>query len=213
MAFQIPARPVLSDDTELTLATCESIIESGRIDPAALASRFSRWFLEGRVHGMGSSTLKALRDLAVGTHWALAGAVGEFAAGGGAAMRVAPLSFLLNPTDAQDRIVIRDVCRITHHSDEAYAGALAVVLAIHSVLAGSWSEDRSFLEATTDGLPDSRVRDRCESLISECHWRGRRYRYHRLDSRAACGNGCGLVWHPAKSRRRYRRFERTHIYR
>jgi ADP-ribosylglycohydrolase len=69
LAFQIPARPVLSDDTELTLATCESIIEHGRADPENVASHFLRWFLAGRVHGIGSSTLKAMRDLAIGTHW------------------------------------------------------------------------------------------------------------------------------------------------
>jgi ADP-ribosylglycohydrolase len=37
----------------------------------------------------------------------IGGARGEFAAGSGAAMRIAPLAFLLNPTIAQDRI--RDV--------------------------------------------------------------------------------------------------------
>jgi ADP-ribosylglycohydrolase len=80
-------------------------------------------------------------------------------------MRIAPLAFLLNPADARDRIVIRDVCRITHHNDEAYAGALAVVLAIHSVLSGAWSQDRSFLAAAVDGLPDSAVRDRIQALL------------------------------------------------
>ena len=163
--FEIPARPVLSDDTQLTFATCESIMERGHIDPENLASHFLRWFLAARVRGMGSSTLKAMRDLAVGTHWALAGARGEFAAGNGAAMRIAPLAFLLNPADAQDRIVIRDVCRITHHNDEAYAGALAVMLAIRSVLSGAWSQDRSFLAAAVDGLPDSAVRDRVQALL------------------------------------------------
>jgi len=166
LAFQIPARPVLSDDTELTIATCESIIEHGRADPENVASHFLRWFLAGRVHGIGSSTLKAMRDLAIGTHWALAGASGEFAAGGGAAMRIAPLAFLLNPNDPLERTVIRDVCRITHHNDEAYVGALAVVLAIRSVLSGDWSHNRSFLDATVDGLPDSAVRDRMETLRS-----------------------------------------------
>jgi ADP-ribosyl-[dinitrogen reductase] hydrolase len=163
--FEIPTRPVLSDDTQLTLATCASIIERRRVDPENLASHFLRWFLAGRIRGMGSSTLKAMRDLAVGTHWALAGARGEFAAGSGAAMRIAPLAFLLNPTDSRDRIVIRDVCRITHHSDEAYVGALAVVLAIRSVLSGVWSQHQGFLAATVHNLPDSAVRDRIEALL------------------------------------------------
>ena len=73
--------------------------------------------------------------------------------------------FLLNPINSHDRTLIRDVCRITHHSDEAYVGALAVMLAIHSVLAGEWSQDRNFLAATVDRLPDSAVRDRIEELL------------------------------------------------
>ena len=165
VVFEIPSRPALSEDTQLTLATCQSIMELRRVDPENLAAHFLRWFLAGRVRGMGSSTLKAMRDLAVGAHWALAGARGEFAAGNGAAMRIAPLAFLLNPTIAQDRTLIRDVCRITHHNDEAYVGALAVILAIQSVLSGAWSQDRSFLAITADSLPDSAVRDRIEELL------------------------------------------------
>ena len=162
--FKIPCRPALSDDTQLTLATCQSILDCGRVHPENLATHFLRWFLAGRLHGMGSSTLKAMRDLAIGTHWALAGARGEFAAGNGAAMRIAPLAFLLNPTDPQDRTLIRDVCRITHHSDEAYVGALAVLLAIHSIVSGVWSRDRNFLTAILESLPDSAVRDRIEEI-------------------------------------------------
>jgi hypothetical protein len=76
--FQIPVRPKLSDDTELTLATCESMIETGTIEPENVATHFVRWFKGGRIHGIGSSTLKAMRDLSAGTHWALSGAGGEF---------------------------------------------------------------------------------------------------------------------------------------
>src|SRR5580658_3347423 len=126
VVFEVPSRPALSDDTQLTLATCQSIIEFGRVDPENLASHLLRWFLAGRIHGIGSSTLKAMRDLAIGTNWALAGRRGEFAAGNGAAMRIAPLAFLLDPADSQDCTLIRDVCRITHHNDEAYVGAVAV---------------------------------------------------------------------------------------
>ena len=75
-------------------------------------------------------------------------------------MRIAPLAFILDPADPQDRRKIRDVCRITHHNDEAYIGALAVVLAIRSVITGNWSQQRSFLADVVSSLPDSAVRDR-----------------------------------------------------
>lgn len=167
VAFEIPSQPVLSDDTQFTLATCESIITTGRVEPENVACHFLRWFRAGRLRGIGSSTLKAMRDLDFGTHWALAGARGEYAAGNGAAMRIAPLAFVLNPVDSRDRTMIRDVCSITHHNDEAYVGALAVVLAIRSVLSGAWSQTRSFLAASFEGLPDSAVRDRMGELMAQ----------------------------------------------
>jgi len=85
--FKVPSESKVSDDTQLTLATCESIIERGCVDPESLASHFLEWFVQGRISGMGSSTLKAMRDLSAGVHWALAGSRGEYAAGSGAATR------------------------------------------------------------------------------------------------------------------------------
>ena len=80
-------------------------------------------------------------------------------------MRIAPLAFLLDPDKPGDRTIIRDVSRITHHNDEAYVGALAIVLAIRSVLSGVWLQRHSFLAVVVDSLPDSAVRDRVEELI------------------------------------------------
>jgi ADP-ribosylglycohydrolase len=141
----------LSDDTQLTLATCDSIAEAGRVDPAHIAEKFRSGFEEHRLIGLGSSTLKALRDLAAGAHWALAGASGEMAAGNGAAMRIAPLAF-----SGSDRTAIRDVARITHRSDEAYVGALTVVEAIRT---GPLNSPAALLTSVAAALPDSRVRD------------------------------------------------------
>ena len=72
-------------------------------------------------------------------------------------MRIAPLAFLLDPADPGQRVVVRDVCRITHHSDEAYLGALAVMMALRW---GSWPPGPSFFQDLVAALPDSRVRDR-----------------------------------------------------
>ncbi len=147
----------LSDDTQLTLATCEAITDRGLVSPDATAAAFLRWFKARKLTGLGSSTLKALRDLAAGGHWALAGARGERAAGNGAAMRIAPLAFVLDPYDASQRVIIRDICRITHHNDEAYLGALVVLFAIH---AGEFLSGASIFHSLIKNLPDSRTRDR-----------------------------------------------------
>ena len=165
LPFKIPLQSKISDDTRLTLATCESCIEKGAADPENLAAHFLDCFVRGRIRGIGASTLKAMRDLSAGVHWALAGNSGEFAAGNGAAMRIAPLAFVLDPLKARDRTIIRDVCRITHHNEESYVGALAVVLAIHFVHAGLWSGQKSFLSLVVDSLPDSSVRDRIQEFV------------------------------------------------
>ncbi|HMV82276.1 MAG TPA: ADP-ribosylglycohydrolase family protein [Blastocatellia bacterium] len=152
----------LSDDTQLTLATCEAIIERrGRIDPAAIAARFADWHRTRRVTRMGASTLKALTELAVGGHWALVGRKGERAAGNGAAMRIAPLAFCLDPAAPETRRTIRDVSRITHHHEEAYAGALAVVVAVRAAAQNNLENLPALVAAA---LPDTEVRDRLNAL-------------------------------------------------
>jgi ADP-ribosylglycohydrolase len=145
----------LTDDTQLTLATCEALTSPGDPNPAAVAEAFVRWFRARRLTGLGASTLKALRDLDAGTHWALAGRKGDRAAGNGAAMRIAPLAFYTDPATDEGYRLIRDVCRITHHHDEAHVGALAVVWAIRGAAGSGWS-----LAGVADRLPDTSVRDR-----------------------------------------------------
>jgi len=153
--FEIAAPLALTDDTQMTIATCEGLVEATTVDPARIASRFAVWFRERRIRGIGASTYKALNELMHGGHWALVGARGERAAGNGAAMRIAPLAFCLDPFSSDDRRTIRDVCRITHHKDEAYVGALAVLIAMRT---GNNEADR--LREVAAHLPDTAVRDR-----------------------------------------------------
>jgi ADP-ribosylglycohydrolase len=155
----------LSDDTQLTLATCEAIaLSGGVVEPSAIADNFALWHQERRVTGMGASTYKALSELARGGHWALVGRKGEYAAGNGAAVRAAPLAFCLDPTELADRQKIRDVSRITHHSEEAYAGALAVAAAVRAAAFGAWKGGGDLTYHVLRVLPDSAVKDRVQEL-------------------------------------------------
>jgi ADP-ribosylglycohydrolase len=154
----------LSDDTQLTLATCEAISHSQKVDPATISATFVRWYRNSLLTGLGASTSKALSELNVGGHWALVGRKGEMAAGNGAAMRIAPLAFCLDPLVPAERQIIRDVCRITHHSEEAYVGALAILMAIRVGYLGTWEGEPSLLRLITPSLPDSSVRDRLMEL-------------------------------------------------
>lgn len=151
----------LTDDTQLTLATCEALTNAIAPNPEVIAATFVRWFRARRLTGLGASTTKALRDLEVGAHWALSGCKGDRTAGNGAAMRIAPLAFCLDPLMESSRQLIRDVSRITHHNDEAYIGALAVALGIGAM----WSSSLS-LQGIADQLPDTCVRDHLLALAA-----------------------------------------------
>ncbi len=155
--------PRLTDDTQLTLATCEGIIAAGRVEPASIAAAMARWFRERRLTGLGASTFKALQELAAGHHWALTGAKGERAAGNGAAMRIAPLAFFLDLADFDQRRLLRDIARITHQHEEAYVGALAIALAVQFA-ANSDFPMTDIAAHVHRQLPDSVTRDRLHDI-------------------------------------------------
>ena len=157
--FALPSNLRVTDDTQLTIATCESIVETRAVSPESIANHFVRWYQERRISGIGSSTLKALIELDAGGHWAMVGATGERSAGNGAAMRIAPIAFFLDPDVDADRQTIRDICRITHRNDEAYIGALAVLRSIRYAVGGG-ELNADVFTYLIDSLPDSNVRDR-----------------------------------------------------
>ena len=132
------------------------------MNPESIAVRMTDWFRDRRISGIGASTLKSLTELNAGGHWAMVGTTGERSAGDGAAMRIAPLAFFLDPTIDTERTTIRDVCRITHRNDEACLGALAI---LHSINRGAL--DRELIEYLISQLPDSRIRDRFIEIHSK----------------------------------------------
>lgn len=155
--------PQCSDDSQLTLATCEALPCPLKALAQAVASQLLKWFRHGRISGIGSSTLKALRDLDVGASCFLSGATGERSAGNGAAMRIGPLAFLDFAPDAEVFTLVRDVTFITHRNDEAYIGARAVFDTLRSIQSGL--PLNASLERLPGSLPDTRTRDQIEVML------------------------------------------------
>lgn len=150
-----PRNWCITDDTQMTLATCEVLSESN-FTPENLINKFTEYYRNRKLIGIGASTLKAILDTEAGIHWSHAGRVGEFAAGNGGAMRIAPFAFFPHIT----RQNIFDACRITHRNDEAYAGALAVYLSIKAILHSEWNGNNNLLDLIIPEIPDTNVRDR-----------------------------------------------------
>ncbi len=115
-----------TDDTKMMLCHLESILETGAPDGADVARRFLDWLRSGDLRGIGRTTAQALERLARGADWRDSGVGGRWAAGNGAAMRIAPvgLFFAFREGDIYD--TVRDLSAITHDNEEAVAGAYVV---------------------------------------------------------------------------------------
>jgi len=148
-----------TDDTQLTLATCEAIIADENLALETFVTCFLKYYNANRINGIGASTLKAFHELNIGAHWSQTGRKGEYAAGNGAAMRIAPIAFLKDVS----RERIRELCYITHQNEEAYVGALAVVLIIREIIQNK-RNNNTFMDIVIPQLPDTRVKDRLIAL-------------------------------------------------
>lgn len=119
-----------TDDTQLTIATAESIIDKRAVDGADIAQRFTKLWKNRTILGPGlACTQAAYKMIYQGVHWSQAGAP-EGQAGNGAAMRISPVA-LWNIN--QPRKLLEDVYTasiITHKDKTSIAGAIAIATAI-----------------------------------------------------------------------------------
>lgn len=117
-----------SDDTSMTLATCDSIRELGHIDTADMRDKFVSWIARGEytidgVFDYGGTTARALRTGKGGS--------GERDNGNGSLMRIAPLAF----ADATDK-EIREVSAITHAHRTSTESCVTFIELLRSAMDG-----------------------------------------------------------------------------
>ncbi len=118
-----------TDDTAMAVATAQSIVDTGRVDGPDLAAKYLAWF-EAGGRGIGRATYHSMKRLQAGVPWNEAGQEGEYAAGNGVAMRIAPVGLL----HSLELSGLEEDCHtcgiITHRNEDAIAGSVAVAYAV-----------------------------------------------------------------------------------
>jgi ADP-ribosylglycohydrolase len=150
-----------SDDTQMSLMVAESLLENKGFKPEDLAARYVDWMVSGRARGYGKTTLLAVQNLLNGKHWSESGVPGSY--GNGTAMRAAPFGIYFRD-DLKELIKVCKVdSAITHASEEAEAGSIAIALAAAYAVNGDTDK---LLHRIWEFLPDSKVKNSIFSLGS-----------------------------------------------
>ncbi len=157
--IQQPPDPALyTDDTQMTLALTEGLLETGLNAPLddqmqAVGRHFVRWKHTAPSRAPGNTCLTGVTRFENGTPWAESGVA--HSKGCGSAMRVATIGYLYQHTP--DRLV--EVAKasgiITHGHPAAVAASVAAAYAVKLALDGIHPDDylRRIL-AITDGISE-----------------------------------------------------------
>lgn len=120
-----------SDDTSMTLATCDSIKNFGSINCDDIRSRFEKWLFNnqytpfGKVFDCGFTCSEAIYNKE--------GFNDIMSNGNGSLMRILPLAFIPGISDEQ----IKDVSAITHAHDISKEGCLIYVRIAQGLIKGN----------------------------------------------------------------------------
>ena len=141
-----------TDDTQLTLATIQSIVEQNDIVVADVARQIAELWRHHSVIGPGGAcTQAAERYLATGDHRNMGAPVGQ--AGNGTAMRTAALGLWFDSNESLISVVA-DVSRITHQDSRSVAGGVAIAMAAKLLSSASDINPHSFCKILADACHD-----------------------------------------------------------
>jgi ADP-ribosylglycohydrolase len=158
----LPARGMVSDDTEHACMTAQALIASGGDVEAFrrdLARRL-RWWLLGIPAGTGLATLRATLKLWIGTSPQRSGV---WSAGNGPCMRAPILGAAVDDMDQLWQLVEASTV-MTHTDPKALCGAMVVALAAHSASRTPQVTANDFLALLRRRLPAS-IADEMLSLL------------------------------------------------
>ncbi len=173
-----------TDDTQLTLATVESIVRQRDLAPADIARSIASLWKNHSVVGPGGSCTFAANAFLKTRDWTTCGApVGQ--AGNGTAMRTAVLGLYFLRDSERLPAAVADVSRITHQDPRSVAGGIAIAKAAQLLATLDEGDEVSFCGSIADairpyeatfadlieGLP-SRLREDRETALHAIAWAG-----------------------------------------
>ncbi|NPB05568.1 MAG: hypothetical protein GXO08_04215 [Aquificae bacterium] len=123
-----------TDDTVMTYALAEVLVEEKRPDPQRSLEKYLDLFERGILTKVGATTLRALERFKRTRNWFYAGVISERAAGNGVAMRISPLGLYaaLKNLPLEDFYEsVRHEGYATHRNELAILGAFAVAFGVH----------------------------------------------------------------------------------
>lgn len=151
-----------SDDTQFSITIAHSLVDNNGFNPDDLSQRYVELFTSKTIRGYGKTTLSAVQNLMAGKHWSESGIAGSY--GNGTAMRAAPFGVWYRDSGAQAEDLL-ETCRvdaqITHASDEAIAGSIAIALAAFYAVN---QDTEQLVEKIHPHLPESKVKSSIYSL-------------------------------------------------
>ena len=132
-----------TDDTQLTLATVESIVRTGALVPADVARSIASLWKTQSVVGPGGACTFAAHAFLRTRDWRTCGApVGQ--AGNGTAMRTAALGLCFLRDPGRLPSAVADISRITHQDPRSVAGGVAIAKAAQLLATLETIEDAEF---------------------------------------------------------------------
>jgi len=137
-----------TDDTEQMILLAESILEKTYLNPENFAEKLKSWATLSGIR-IGPTTREALQNLAAGIPWSRSGVYADTC---GAAMRVLPIGLVYNfSLELVERYAVISSI-VTHRSDAAVGGAVAVAVATACVCSGMGHEKlvEEVVERTSD---------------------------------------------------------------
>jgi len=142
---ELPEPALFTDDTEMTIALAEALIEAGREDletlMAAVSRHFVAWFKSIEPwRSPGITCIRACQNLARGVHWRESGI--SHSKGCGSVMRVTPVGFFYRRDTARMAKIAHAQGVITHGHpaavDACRAVSLWIKLALENVPPCEW---------------------------------------------------------------------------